>query len=434
VGANGDDRPSPQASGFPVGLESNPPAVLPPPPSAVLSPAAPVGIVVAHPPANAEIPLGTAPKGPVAPAFAPQIPNIDFGGRLRAGLRFQDPNNPKSFGDVAATLYADLYASGQISKMWKWLIAITSDNYGGGAGQPSTVSMSVLDAMASFEPLPEFRLSLGRMLVMADRYAPSGPWGLDEWFYPGLFVGTPPAVPKSGPAGRDVGITAWGTPLGGHLKYYVGAYQLQDPALSPLVSGRIQVSLLSPEPGWFHRTTYYGDRDLVSIGLGGQTQKHGSVQALPAMMGAMAPVPLVDDYRELNADLIVEKRLGERGALSVEGAYYSFHGAYQPWSWSAVAALAYNSPVIEGIGKLRPSFRFQQAQARQKTAAGDELDPSRIYDAQLTYVVMHWFAHVMLTYRHYDMAFASPSSAAPATAPAHNQGNMIVLGVQLWDP
>jgi hypothetical protein len=381
-----------------------------------------------------EIPIGTAPKGPVAPAFPPALPNIDFGGRLRVGLRFQDQSNPKGLGDVAETVYADLYMSGQVRTMWKWLIAITSDNYGGMSGNPSTVSMGVLDAVAGFEPIPEFRVWMGRMLVMADRYAPSGPWGLDEWFYPGIFSAAPPAVPKSGPAGRDVGVTVWGTPLGGHIKYYLGAYQLQDPVLSPLISGRLQISLLSPEPGWFHRTTYYGDRDLISLGIGGQTQKHGSVQAVPApMAGMMAAVPLLDDYRELNADLIVEKRLPQ-GALSLEAAYYYFHGAYQPWKWSTVGALAYTSPVIEGFGKLRPSFRFQQANARQTTASGDELDPSRTYDVQLTYVVMHWFAHVMLTYRHYDMVFAPPSAPAPASAPAHNQGNMIVLGVQLWDP
>ena len=34
-----------------------------------------------------------------------------------------------------------------------------------------------------------------------------------------------------------------------------------------------------------------------------------------------------------------------------------------------VAAIAYNSPILTGIGKLRPSFRFQQAQAKQVTAA-----------------------------------------------------------------
>jgi len=404
--------------------EQPPPPQPPPPPP-----------VAASAPAPTEIPFGTVPKGPVPAASPPAMPNIDYGGRLRSALRFQGVSDPSAFNDVAATLYADLYAGGQINRMWRWLLAITSGEYGGTAGAPSTVSMSVLDAMAGFTPVPEFQIYAGRMLVMADRYAPSGPWSLDEWFYPGFFVGTPPAVPKAGPAGRDVGVTAWGAPLGGHIKYYLGAYQLQDPALSPLFSGRVQVSLLSPEPGWFHRTTYYGDRDLVSIGIGGQMQNNGSVMAMPtAMMGVTPPPAMLDDYREFNADLIVEKRFGDLGALSLEGAYYNFQGTYQPWKWSMVAAIAYNSPVLTGIGKLRPSFRFQQAQAKQVTAAGESFDPTRVYDVQLTYAVMNWFTHVVVNYRHYDVVYASSSAAAPAAAPPHSTGNMIVVGVQLWDP
>ncbi|HEX2660767.1 MAG TPA: hypothetical protein VHU40_20945, partial [Polyangia bacterium] len=162
--------------------------------------------------------------------------------------------------------------------------------------------------------------------------------------------------------------------------------------------------------------------------------KQGSVMTVPApMAGMMAAAPMLDDYREVNADLIVEKRFGDMGAVSVEGAYYNYQGAYQPWKWSMVGALAYNSPVIAGVGKLRPSFRFQQAQARQVTASGESLDPSRVYDAQLTYSVMHWFAHVVVNYRHYDVAYASPSNPSPAASP-HNTGNMVIIGVQLWDP
>jgi hypothetical protein len=408
-----------------------PPA--PPPPAPPPLPARPVE--AAPPPGPAEIPIGTVAKGPVAPAFPPAIPGIDYGGRLRIGIRFQDPANQTSLGDVSQTVAADLYMSGQIHRMWKWLVVASADNYGGAAGQPSTVSLTLLDAMATFVPMPEFQITAGRLLVMADRYSPSGPWGLDEWFYPGFYPGAPPpALPKSGPTGRDVGVVAWGVPLGGHLKYYLGAYQLQDPSLSPLFSGRVQVSLLSPEPGWFHRTTYYGDRDLVSVGVGGQLQKHGSVLQPPTVMGMPAPAPLLDDYREVNADLIVEKKLGQSGAVSLEGAYYNFQGAYHPWKWSAVAAVAYNSPVLAGIGKLRPSFRFQEAQARQTTAAGESLDPSRLYDAQLTYVIMNWFANVSISYRHSDTAYAGATTTAPAAAPPHTKGNMVVIGVQLWDP
>lgn len=417
-------------SAVPATNEAPPRAPEPPPQQLSSAPAAPPA-----PPAPATIPLGTAPRGPVPPAWPPAMPNIDYGGRLRAGLRFQSATNPAALGDVAQSIYADIYAGGQITPMWRWLLALTTNDYGAGTGATSATTMSLLDGFIGFTPRPEFQVYIGRMLVMADRFAPGGPWGLDEWFYPGFFPGTPPAVPKAGPSGRDYGVAAWGAPLEGHLKYYLGAYQLQDPTLSPLYSGRLQVSLLSAEPGWFQRTTYYGDRDLVSFGVGGQFQHGGSVMTVPpAMTGMMAPAPLLDDYKEVNADVVVEKRLGDLGALSFEGAYYNFQGIYQPWKWSALGAIAYNSPVLAGIGKLRPSFRFQQAQARQVTSSGQSLDPTRVYDVQLTYNVMAWFAHVVLSYRHADVVYASLSGAAPGASPAPVKNNMIVLGLQLWDP
>ena len=81
-----------------------------------------------------ELPFGTIPKGPVPFAFPPAMPNIDFGGRLRTAVRFQGFSDPHKLNDVAATLYADLYMTGQINRMWKWLLAVTSNDYGGTAG------------------------------------------------------------------------------------------------------------------------------------------------------------------------------------------------------------------------------------------------------------------------------------------------------------
>jgi len=231
--------PGAAGAGAAADVSAVPPAApneaMPPPPPAVPPPAAP-------PPGAVPIPLGAVPKGPVAPAPPPAMPNIDYGGRLRVAMRFQGTSSPSSFNDVAQTLYADLYASGQITPMWRWQVALTTNDYGGQAGAASNIPISVLDAIAGFTPLPEFQIYAGRLLVMADRYAPSGPWGMDEWQYPGFWLGAPPAVPKGGPSGRDMGVVAWGAPLGGHLKYYLGAYQTQDPALSPLVSGRLSAA------------------------------------------------------------------------------------------------------------------------------------------------------------------------------------------------
>src|SRR5437763_4843661 len=138
----------------------------PPPTGATATEAPPTAPVKPEPPpvappsapAPSEIPFGTVPKGPVPPVPPvppPAMPNIDYGGRLRSAVRFQGLSDPKALNDVAASLYADLYASGQINRMWRWLLAITSNEYGGATGQASSVAMSVLDAMAGLTPLPQ---------------------------------------------------------------------------------------------------------------------------------------------------------------------------------------------------------------------------------------------------------------------------------------
>jgi len=365
------------------------------------------------------IPDGEAPPGPVAPAFPPVIPNIDYAARMRFGLRMQDPSDPKKLGDLGGELSADMYFVGQIHRLVKWQIGVTG-SYTGAPGSPSSAEASLLDVTARFEFMPELNVYAGRMIVVADRYTPSGPWGMDEWFYPGVFPGVAlPALMRSGPVGRDVGVNVWGGLLGGHVKYYLGAYQFHDPTLSPLFSGRVQVSLLTPEPGFFQRTTYYGYRDLVAFGVGAQYQNDGSVQRVAAPAdGSMAPAPMIDDYNYVTADVVVDKKLGDSGTISFNGSLAKFGGDYQLWTTHYLASVGYLLPGVVGVGKLRPSLRFQGAQAKGAENA------SMIIDAQIGYVIMPWFARVALGYR-----FSSVDVGTGSV-----KGNMIFLGITLADP
>lgn len=393
---------------WPTFCAAEPVAADPAPPALVVEPALP-------PAETTVIPDGSAPKGPVAPAFPPAIPSIDYGARLRAGLRLQDPSAPESIDKLTSTLDADVYFSGQIHRMFKWQFSATL-SYAGTVGTPSSVTLSILDVIARFEPLPEFNIFLGRLLVIPDRYSPNGPWGLDEWFYPGIFAGAPLAVPKAGPLGRDIGTNIWGAFAGGYIKYYLGAYQLQDPALRPLFTGRLQANLIGPEPNFYQRTTYYGDKDLISFGIGGQYQKAGSVQPIAA--GSM-DAPLTDDYSEANADFIVEKTLGDSGTVSVEGAGYLFFGDYRNYQSLYVAAAGYMFPAVIGIGKLRPSVRYQHVQSAAPGAGA-----SHVLDVQLSYVIMSWFARVHLGYRRTALDLGKGAVA----------GNMLFFGIVLADP
>jgi hypothetical protein len=262
-------------------------------------------------------------------------------------------------------------------------------------------------------------LMMGRMLVMADRFAPGGPWGMDEYVFAGFFplIGAP-ALPKGGPSGRDVGATAWGAPFGGHAKYYLGVFNLSDPASTPLYSGRVQVSLLGAEPGFNQRSTYYGTKELISVGVGGQYQKNGSTRTDST---TTPPTVLTDDYKYVTGDLTVEKNLTGVGTLSGIGAFSKYWGQYQPWKQSYLVSLGYMLPQTIGIGKPRVTVRYQGGKS---PASGAKT--SSVIDVQLSYNIHAWFARLMLGYRRGDTWLAATG--------ASQASNMAYFALQLWDP
>jgi hypothetical protein len=376
------------------------------------------------PPPPSAIPDGQAPAGPIAPAFPPAIPNVDFGARLRAVLKFQRTDDPVKMNDIGEQLEADILTSGQVHRYLKWQASLTLA-YPGTAGAAQSVNVQPLDIIARIEPMPELNLYLGRMLVVVDRFGPSGPWGMDEFFFPGFFplIGGPPALPKAGALGRDVGATVWGAPLKGLFKYYLGVFNLYDPALNPLVGGRVQVSLLNGEPAFYHRTTYFGTKDLLSFGFGAQYQKEGSVQPVPVTMPPT--VPLTDDYSSITGDLTFEKNIGDSGTLSVVGAYCRFEGDFQRWKDFWLASLGYMLPRPIGIGKIRATVRYQRG-----LDMADDADASSLIDAQISYNIAAWFARFQVGYRRGDSYLA-----ATAMTPARSQAsNMLYFGVTLADP
>ena len=424
------DEPAPEPAAAPEAEEE--PALAPTqsatpvaPPAAAATPVAPTVPIT--------IPDGEASPVPVAPAFPPAIPNIDYGARMRIATKIQgvasaeEPDGLEKFNDISQQLDADIYMGGQIHRMLKWQAGVTISYSGAltaGNSLGGSAFVAPLDVIARFEPIPEVNIYMGRMIVVADRYTPSGPWGMDEFFYPGLVgIGATPALQKSGTTGRDLGINVWGAPLGGHLKYYLGVYQLHDPALNPLLSGRLQISLLSPEPAFYQRTTYAGYRDLISFGVGGQYQSEGSIGAVnPAM--PMVP-PMTDDYSFLALDLNVEKVLGSAGTLQLYGSYFMFGGDFQRWENYWFASLGYQLPGVIGIGKVRFTVRYQMG--------GDKLmgaEDASILDAQVSYNIMPWFARFQVGYRRLEW-FRPASATAGAALVA---GNQLYVGVTLADP
>ena len=401
-------QPADEASGAPTEQSEASVAPLPAAPPA----APPSGL------AQSSIADGEVPKGPIAPAFPPAIPSIDYGTRMRMGMKVQNPNAPDKMNDIGEQMDADIMMSGQIHRYFKWTASVTM-SYTGSAGASNAVTVQPLDVFAHLALLPEFNIMMGRMLVIADLFAPGGPWGQDNFVFAGFFpLVAAPALPKAGPTGRDLGTTVWGAPFDGHAKYYLGVFNLNDPASHPLYTGRLQVSLLSGLPNFNQRATYYGTKDLIVAGIGGQYQKNGSTRTDAT---TTPPTVFVDDFKLVTGDLTFEKSIHDVGTVSAIGAFTKYWGQYQPWKQSYLGEVGFMLGQTLGIGKPRLNLRYQGGKSPVTDAK-----TSYVIDTQLSYNVHAWYARLMVGYRRGDTWLAATG--------ASQASNMVYLGLQLWDP
>lgn len=298
-------------------------------------------------------------------------------------------SNGDQLDDVSSSGVFELHSSGSVHKF----INFTA-NFSASYNPDMSGNASLLDGIVQLDFADAFHLWVGRMLVPVDRSNFSGPWFMTPWYYPGFgFADGQVGAPREGPSGRNDGTTVWGSFAGGIVKYYAGAFDLHDVGQSPLFSGRINISLLNPEPGFYSNSSYLG-KDILAIGIGGQAKKNGSV-GVPAVAGDPDPTA---DFTEFNADILFEKKFGSAGVLNLEGAVYLFNGDYEPTDASWFGVASYLIPVEVGIGKFQPVFRVQQA-----LPSADGADTSTLIDGQLSYLVDEFAARMSLGYR-YGMA------------------------------
>jgi hypothetical protein len=362
---------------------------------------------------EADVPAPTAaPAVPVAPV----PPDESLSKPLSASAWGRISNvfqgaNPEKLDDVSQNVEVDLLLGGRIHEHVGWQANFVAtygpkqelDEMGAPTGKVSgdiTGSATILDLIGQIEFAPEVNLWVGRMLVPSDRSNFSGAWFMAPWNYPGSYRAfSPPVGPRQGPFGRNDGATLWGQTGGGTFKYYAGAFDLFDPSQSPLFSGRLNLSLLAPEPGYYNSSSYYG-KDILAIGVGGQYKKNGSV-------GAMS----IDSYGEANVDVLYETTLAGHGVLDVEGAFHVFSGDGELVDNHFHALASYLIPTELGIGKLQPLVRFQGATPR------DGGSMWQIFEVQAGYIIKPYAARLAVLYQHNDVAGAT--------------SNAVVVGVQL---
>jgi hypothetical protein len=362
-------------------MEAPPPAapviVLVPPPTIEPSP----GAMDATPP---EAEISDTPPPPTAAAPEPEPVPLKVSSFMHLTNRVQNFKKPESLDRFSQdnTLY--LIASGDVTKQVGYQVALVGA-YGPISPTSGSIngSVSLLDVIGKLQLHEAFQVWGGRMLVPSDRSNFSGFWFQAPWYYPGGYYNAiaadnhyfgAPVGPRQGPSGRNDGATVWGEFGGGVFKYYVGAYDVFSANNTPLISGRLNLALINPEPGYYHSSTYYGTKDILAIGLSAQYQKSkGDAK----------------DYSELSADILFEKNTGG-GTIDLEGTFYKYYASSIDFNYYLVAS--YLTPASVGPGHLQPLVRLQQAKP-----VGAEM--WTIFEAQLGYVINQDAARLALGYQ-----------------------------------
>jgi len=251
----------------------------------------------------------------------------------------------------------------------------------------STDAVGVLDAIGRFEFSDTFNIWAGRFLPPSDRANLYGPYYANDWtpfadgvadFYPDI------------ENGRDNGVAYWGQ--FGILKVQAGVFDgesLNSAVMDKsrvLTAGRLTLDFWDPEPGYYFNGTYYGDKDLLAIGLAGQNQNSKTAW---------------------NLDALMEKKLPNMGAVTVEAEYQKDNGLTSPapnHGWYGLAS--YLFPQMVGIGKIQVLGKYSQktvdAAVEEDTAtlefAARPEDKIKTTEININYIIKTFNARVGFYY------------------------------------
>jgi hypothetical protein len=143
--------------------------------------------------------------------------------------------------------------------------------------------MIIQDAFVTWKPLGDkkdladmLKVDAGFMLPPLAHNALQGATTLYSWdYFAYTFQSGNSFGASANPVGRDLGLELRGLVVGNHLEYRLGLFQgLRDNQSATEVNsrnffrltGRVQVNLLDPEPGFFYAGTYLGAKKILSVG------------------------------------------------------------------------------------------------------------------------------------------------------------------------
>jgi hypothetical protein len=226
-----------------------------------------------------------------------KLPEVSVGGGLRTSFISTDfdAEGADSYSDFAVNS-ARLYFSGKATENIGFMFNTEYNS--------NDEEIRVIDAAAQFSfSGGKHNIWVGRFLPPSDRANLYGPYYASNWgvYQDGVQDGYPFET-----EGRDDGIAYWGQY--GKVKFSAGAFDVSNLTTGDsdvLLASRVQVDFWDAEDGYYLNGTYYGDKDLLAVGVAAQTADAG------------------DAY---SVDFLLEKKLGNSGVVTIESEYAMYDG------------------------------------------------------------------------------------------------------------
>jgi hypothetical protein len=310
--------------------------------------------------------LVSAPQSRAQTTLGP----VTIGGGLRTSYVNTEPDGGNATNQFLVN-DARLYVNGSVTDKIKFMF---NTDYDG-----ATDHLAVLDAVARFEYSRKFNIWAGRFLEPSDRANLYGPFYANNWaVYTDAVQNGQPSVFQ----GRDNGIAYWGD-FGKKVKtkISVGAFDGKSADGNPDVIGaaRVQLDFWDAEDGYYLNGTYYGDKNLLALGGSVQVQSGNTATTF---------------------DFLLEKKVMNGGAFSVEAEYASYNGlgGYLPGAAKSQGAYALGSflfPKPVGMGKFEVLGKFAKAESLGQPVSITQ----KTTEVNFNYVIKQFNARVMTFYK-----------------------------------
>jgi hypothetical protein len=304
---------------------------------------------------------------------------ITVGAGLQTSFDHTDITGGGGTDDQFLLNHARIYINGPVTDSISFMFNTDYDSVSNKLG--------ILDAVAEFNFAPEFHIWAGRFLEPSDRANLYGPFFSNEFlaFTDGVQDGY-----SSIYQGRDNGVMYWGDFFNQRMKVSVGAFDGKSATGQGQVLGaaRVQFDFWDKEDGYYLNGTYYGDKNLLSIG--------GATQYQDGRVGS-------------TIDFLLEKKLHNAGVVTIESEYSNYNGlgGYQAnyaKSQGAYGLASYLFPKVVPFGKVKGKFELLAKYAKADFTHGTGVNfDQKTTEVNFSYIIKQFNARVMSFYE--DQSF-----------------------------